>query len=177
LTKWNRTVNLTALSLEPLSDQALDRLLLEPLLAAREATSTDRSLVDIGSGGGSPAIPLKIAAPWLRLVMIESRARKSAFLREVVRELGWQDATVETARLEALAASADPPQADLVSLRAVRADERLWAQVSQLLAPSGRVLWFVGPGELSHSATGFRVAATRELGAPGAGLVVLERDG
>ena len=36
--------------------------------------------MDVGSGGGSPAIPLKLALPRLRLTMVEAKARKSAFL-------------------------------------------------------------------------------------------------
>ena len=41
--------------------------------------------MDVGSGGGSPAIPLKLAVPRLALTMVEVKARKSAFLREAVR--------------------------------------------------------------------------------------------
>ena len=44
--------------------------------------------MDIGSGGGSPAIPFKLAVPRLGLTMVEAKARKSAFLREAVRQLG-----------------------------------------------------------------------------------------
>ena len=51
-----------------------------------------------------PAIPLKLALPRLRLTMVESKARKSAFLREAVRHLGLENATVETARYEELLA-------------------------------------------------------------------------
>ena len=64
LARWNRTINLTALSLDPLADEALDRLFIEPLAAApyiREALDVTPLSVwfDLGSGGGSPAIPLK----------------------------------------------------------------------------------------------------------------------
>jgi len=176
LTKWNRTVNLTALPLDPLSDEAMDRLLIEPLIAAREAGPSDGLLIDVGSGGGSPAVPLKVAAPWLRLVMVESRGRKSAFLREVVRELKWSDASVETTRLEELAdRSADDFKADLVSLRAVRADSDLWAVVGRLLRPEGRVLWFGARGDDDQEAVGFSLAATRTLGTTGTTLSVLKK--
>ena len=43
--------------------------------------------MDVGSGGGSPAIPLKLAAPAVALTMVEVKARKSAFLREAIRQL------------------------------------------------------------------------------------------
>jgi 16S rRNA (guanine527-N7)-methyltransferase len=143
LTKWNKSINLTALSVDPLTDEAIDRLLVEPLVAARRIHPTDALLIDIGSGGGSPAVPLKIAAPWLRLVMVEVKVRKSAFLREVVRHLGLTDTVVENRRFEELLSSPDLFEAaDIVSLRAVRADRKLWRGLQALLKPGGRLFWF-----------------------------------
>ena len=78
LSHWNRKINLTALD-QP--DDAIDRLLLEPVLAARYLPPAISSLMDIGSGGGSPAIPLKLCAQAASLTMVEAKARKSAFLR------------------------------------------------------------------------------------------------
>ena len=77
LTQWNAKINLTALPLEQPTDETFDRLLVEPLGAAKQLRA-DASLIwfDLGSGGGSPAIPLKIARPALRLTMIESKERK-----------------------------------------------------------------------------------------------------
>ena len=81
LRRWNRKINLTALALEPASDEAIDRLLLEPLVAARllrsratllpNADSSNESggWFDLGSGGGSPAIPMKVALAALPLTM------------------------------------------------------------------------------------------------------------
>lgn len=143
LTLWNRKINLTSLPLEPLGDDAVDRLIVEPVVAAREIRSTDRTLVDIGSGGGSPAIPLRLAAPTLRLVMVESKVRKSAFLREVIRQLKLNEASVENARFEELLTRPDLHEvADVVTLRAVRAEPRLWTGIQAFLRPEGRVFWF-----------------------------------
>lgn len=150
LAKWNRTVNLTALVLDPPSDKAIDRLFVEPFLAAQlvekqlvERTATDGLLLDLGSGGGSPAIPLKIALPSLKLRMVEAKARKSAFLREAVRQLSLPDSDVLNARTEELLARPELHEAaDLVSIRAVRADKRLWNTVSAFARPGACVLWF-----------------------------------
>ena len=80
LTQWNAKINLTALPLDPPTDETFDRLLVEPLAASKQIpTHTPSVWFDLGSGGGSPAIPLKIARPALRLTMIESKERKSAF--------------------------------------------------------------------------------------------------
>src|SRR5206468_1311667 len=87
LSRWNKKINLTALDVATPSDDAVDRLIVEPLAAARLLVPEDRTCIDVGSGGGSPAIPLKIAVPRLQMLMVESRARKAAFLNEAVRQL------------------------------------------------------------------------------------------
>jgi 16S rRNA (guanine527-N7)-methyltransferase len=143
LTKWNIRLNLTALELEPMPDVSVDRLLIEPLVAAQLLLPADRLLVDIGSGGGSPAIPLKLATPAVRMILVESKTRKSAFLREAVRQLELADVDVETGRLESLAERERlRDSADVATLRAVRADTALWKSVARILRPGGRVLWF-----------------------------------
>ena len=170
LTKWNKTVNLTALSLDPLSDEAIDRLIVEPVLAASllRASRTDWTghLVDVGSGGGSPAIPLKVSIPGLRLSMAESKARKSAFLREVVRHLDLSDADVLTQRIEDIAAEpALAGSVQLVSLRAVRMDDSIWRAIDALLARDGGVLWFRSTAdavEIPPAFVAHRVVATRD---------------
>jgi len=100
-------------------------------------------VVDLGSGGGSPAIPLKIARPTLKLTMIESKERKSAFLREAIRVLGLAGATVRTERFEAVAGSAEHQgSADFVTVRAVRADQDLFEMVGKILKEGGQLLLF-----------------------------------
>ena len=119
LERWNKRMNLTALDD---ADAAVDRLVVEPVLAAAAIDADARSLVDIGSGGGSPSIPLKIARPDLALTMVEVKTRKSVFLREVVRHLGLRGCLVETARFEqVLAKPSNSGAIDVVSIRAVRA--------------------------------------------------------
>ena len=71
LSRWNAKINLTSLT-DP--DEAIDRLLLEPVAAAAFLPHQIR-LMDLGSGGGSPAIPLALALGATHLVMIESRGR------------------------------------------------------------------------------------------------------
>lgn len=143
LARWNRRINLTALNLEPLSDEAIDRLLVEPAAAARQVRPTDRLMIDVGSGGGSPALPFLLYAQKLRMILVEVKVRKCAFLREAVRQLGLSDVEVENRRFEELLARPDLHEAaDLVSFRAVRADQRLWTATEGFLQPGGRVLWF-----------------------------------
>src|SRR5438105_10185571 len=141
LDHWNEKINLTSLS-DP--DEAIDRLLLEPIDAASHLPHRPR-LMDLGSGGGSPALPLALALDAPRLVMVESRQRKAAFLREAVRELGLQ-ATVETARFEQLAAQPEfAGRMDVVSIRAVRVDDDTLDAIGGLLRIKGVAALFRGP--------------------------------
>lgn len=133
LTRWNRKINLTSLS-NP--DEAVDRLLIEPLVAAAGLPRSVRFL-DLGSGGGSPAIPLALALDAPSLVMVESRHRKAAFLREAARVVGIS-AVVEAVRFEELDARASYRGAmDLVSVRAVRMDGAALDLAGRFLKPSG----------------------------------------
>jgi 16S rRNA (guanine527-N7)-methyltransferase len=143
LVRWNRKINLT--SLENL-DEAVDRLLLEPVVASRYIAPTAQRLMDVGSGGGSPAIPFKLAVPRLRVTMVEAKARKSAFLREAVRHLSLEDVQVETARYEELLARPELHEAhNVVSVRAVRTEARVLTTLQAFLAPGGVIMLFRGP--------------------------------
>lgn len=146
LAKWNAKINLTAFRLTPEgSDEAIDRLLIEPVVAARYIPDNARTLLDAGSGGGSPAIPLKLASVNLSLRMVEVKTRKAVFLREAVRELGLRDATVETSRFEELLPRVELHEAlDLVSIRAVRIETRTLNTLQAFLRPGGRLLLFRG---------------------------------
>ena len=146
LTKWNKQINLTSIALDPIRDDGLDRLITEPLLASRLITEQDSLLIDVGSGGGSPAIPMKIAAPWIRLLMVETKTRKSAFLREAIRALELDNAEVANCHLNELLTRVDVhEQADVASIRAVRADGDLWSTIAGLVRPGGRAFWFSSP--------------------------------
>jgi 16S rRNA (guanine527-N7)-methyltransferase len=175
LARWNATINLTALPVGEPTDETFDRLLIEPLAASRLVADSPLTWFDLGSGGGSPAIPLKILRTRLGLTMVEAKERKAAFLREVVRVLRLGDVVVENARFEAL-----PPEltgtADLVTVRAVRADAVMFATAAKLLRDAGRVLWFgTGPGPTPGN-DGFRVVeAATLLGRDSSTVTVLER--
>jgi 16S rRNA (guanine527-N7)-methyltransferase len=165
LALWNRRINLTAFALEPPTDDAIDRLIVEPLAAAHLIPTDAPLVIDIGSGGGSPALPVKIARPSCRMVLVESRERKSAFLREAVRQLHLTDVVVETARLGADGLAAWNGAADVVTMRAVRADEELWRGIARLLRPAGgQLLWLRGIAQVgAERAPSGWVFETREL--------------
>lgn len=145
LESWNAKINLTALDLPSMGDATIDRLLIEPLVAVRHVPSDARRVIDIGSGGGSPAIPMQLARPDLAFTLIEAKIRKSAFLREAGRQLS-APLSVETSRYEALLARPDLHEAfDVATLRAVRVEPRVLLGLQAFLRPGGLFLLFRGP--------------------------------
>ena len=143
LSRWNRKINLTSLD-NP--DEAIDRLLLEPIAATRHVPDPGATVMDVGSGGGSPAIPMKLALPLSKLTMVEVKARKSAFLREAVRTLRLENTTVETSRYEELLARPELHEAfGVLSLRAVRVEVRTLLTLQAFVKPGGLVFLFRGP--------------------------------
>ena len=172
LLRWNRRINLTALTDD---DQGIDRLVIEPLVAAQRLPTPDVVLTDIGSGGGSPAIPMKLAAPAVRLRMVESRTRRAAFLREAVRRLVLEETAVAACRYEELAAREElAGEADVVSVRAVRTGARMLRQLEPLVKTGGVVFLFRGgPGNVDPVPAPWRVDAVCPLLRPDSRLVVL----
>ena len=159
LVRWNERMNLTGLTDD---DAGLDRLVVEPLGAALRLGTGALRLIDIGSGGGSPAVPMKLARPDVRLRMVESKSRKAAFLREVVRHLGICGAEVEACRYEQLAARVtDDERADVVTVRAVRLDEDGFDCLSRLLARGGRLFLFEGQGGDAGAGVGDRFSTVQ----------------
>jgi 16S rRNA (guanine527-N7)-methyltransferase len=148
LAKWNARINLTSFELEPGGhDEAIDRLLIEPVITARHIPANAERVIDIGSGGGSPAIPLALAAPTLQIRLVESKTRKAVFLREALRELGLTRAAVETSRFEELLTRPELHEGlDLVTIRAVRVEPRTLVSLQAFLRPGGHLFLFRGPG-------------------------------
>lgn len=133
LLRWNARINLTAVR-DP--ENMISRHFGESLFLAaylfpfgwRPALSAQAPphALDLGSGAGFPGLPLKIYLPELRLTLVESKLRKSAFLAEAIRTLHLRDATVFTGHLKPSFIPQNqgglPPgiqPADLVTMRAV----------------------------------------------------------
>jgi 16S rRNA (guanine527-N7)-methyltransferase len=176
LALWNAKINLTALPLEAPTDETFDRLLVEPLTAAPHLTRAQMGgrggarspsdpfvWFDLGSGGGSPAIPILIAQPALKLTMIESKTRKAAFLREAIRVIGLS-ASVANERFEHVAQTAEHAQtADFVTVRAVKPDAALFETAGQLLKDTGHLFLFRPGHDPSVDPPGFARESTVQL--------------
>jgi 16S rRNA (guanine527-N7)-methyltransferase len=141
LTKWNARINLTALPLQPPTDQTFQRLFVEPLCAATRFPEYRAAWFDLGTGGGSPAIPIKIARPLLSLTMVESKVRKAAFLREATRLLHLSDTATEQGRFDNVARRF-PGTAKFVTVRAVKVNAQLVESANRLLMLDGKLMLF-----------------------------------
>jgi 16S rRNA (guanine527-N7)-methyltransferase len=139
LLEWNRTFPLTALTdpAEIVIKHFVDSLTPLPYLGA------STNLLDIGSGAGFPGIPLKIAAPDLRLSLVDANRKKVSFLRQVVRTLKLRDVAVRHGRVEDLPPP-DQPYTTIIS-RAFRRLEPLLVLVRPLLSPECVLIAMLGP--------------------------------
>jgi len=143
LTTWNEKMNLTGLDLAEQGPGAIDRLLIEPLVAAKHAAAPVSKLIDIGSGGGSPAIPLALALQSSQLLLVEAKTRKSVFLREALRALEMTSAEVVTSRFEELLSRPPLHEAhDLLTLRAVRVESSVLMNLQAFVRPGGELFLF-----------------------------------
>src|SRR3954452_2341822 len=97
LRRWNERVNLTAITDET---GIVTRHFLDSLRCAQSWGRAPHSLVDIGAGAGFPALPLKILRPELQLTLVESIAKKAAFLRHIVETRPLPNVDIVVARAE-----------------------------------------------------------------------------
>ena len=189
LREGNRRMNLTRIT-EP--SEIETRHFLDSLSAAvpmldRLSAGEAPRLIDVGSGGGMPGLPLKIAFPTLHVSLVESVNKKADFLRETVAELGLTDVEVLADRAEKLGRS--PVLRDAFDWTTARALGPL-PVVVELCAPflaGGGLLVALRSGdldaELVRSAPAFKALHVWERtpiyldlpGLPGHGLVVGEK--
>jgi 16S rRNA (guanine527-N7)-methyltransferase len=137
----NRRVNLTSITApaEIETRHFLDSLTAAMPLLERLTAGEAPRLVDVGSGGGFPGLPLKIAFPALQVTLVESVHKKADFLRRTVSDLGLSD--VDVVPLRAELAARLPEHRDAYDWATARALGRL-PVVVELCAP------FLAPGGL-----------------------------
>jgi 16S rRNA (guanine527-N7)-methyltransferase len=173
--KWNAVYNLTSLR-DPM--QMVTHHLLDSL-AAVPAFASARNVLDVGSGGGLPGIVLAIVRPDMKVSMIDTVHKKTAFLTQVKAELGLANVTVYTARVEQLQVS---EKFDVITSRAFAdlSDFVNWS--SHLLAEPGRYIALKGVApedERQRLPAAWRVSGVQPLQVPRLGaerhLVFIEK--
>lgn len=174
LQRWNRQINLTAITdrQESIEKHLLDSLSVLPLLDG------EGKVLDLGSGAGLPGIPLKIASPKLQFWSVDAVQKKIAFQRQVARLLALRDFNPVHARVEMLAQQKPwLERFDVVVARAVASLPNLVQWAMPLLGPSGRLIAMKGPegeselaaAQESLRALRVRSVELRQLRLPGSG--------
>lgn len=173
LDKWNRVYNLTAVrdAERMVSHHLLDSLAVVPFFQAG-------TVLDVGSGGGLPGIPLAIARPELQVTLVDSIAKKTAFLLQAKTELGLANLNIVTSRVEDYRPETG---LDVITSRAFSDLREFITLTRHLLNPGGRWLAMKGlyPNEeIAALPAGVRVSADHALVVPGLDasrhLIVLE---
>lgn len=176
LAKWNAVYNLTAVreASQMVTQHLLDSLAIVP------AFSDAENVLDVGAGGGLPGMVLAIARPQMKVSLIDTVHKKTAFLTQAKAELGLANVTVHTGRVEQLQA----PQFDAITSRAFAdlSDFVNWS--SHLLQPNGRFIAMKGvlpKEEIARLPAGWKVNEVRPLQVPGLNaerhLIFIEREG
>lgn len=162
LYKWNKIYSLTALREQDkaVSHHLLDSLAVLPFVAAS-------NLLDVGSGGGMPGIPLAIARPDLRVTLLDSNSKKAAFLQQAAIELGLPNISVHGGRVEQYHPASGFA---LITSRAFSDLADFVARSRHLLAVDGRWLAMKGvwpKAEFERLPDSIAVDAVHRLAVPG----------
>lgn len=165
LAEANRAFNLTAIT-DP--EQMWMRHIFDSLtlMAALADLPEGAGVVDVGSGGGAPGLPLAIVMPHLRFTLVESTGKKAEFLREAAAVLGCGNVAVEAIRAESLG-EARSDRRETFDVALARAVGRVNV-VAELTAP------LVRPGGMVLLIKGRRAEEELEEGAAALGKLCLE---
>jgi len=164
LNKWNRAYNLTAVRdpQQMISKHLLDSLAIAPYLVGQR-------LIDVGTGGGLPGVPMSILFPQREFHLLDSNGKKTRFLFQVKTALGLDNMTIHQARVEHL--RGEEPF-DAVLSRAFASLEDMVSGCQHLLVEGGHFLAMKGAyptGEIATVQDRCAVQAVHELQVPGLG--------
>ncbi len=149
LKKWNRKINLTAIRTDR---EIAVKHIVDSLYLAREIRGV-KTLLDVGSGAGIPAIPLKIVRPEIHVVSVDAVGKKIQFQRHVARLLGLRDFEALQTRIENLN-NIRQGFFDVITSRAFSSLGDFVRLACPLLADGGSLIAMKGPaaaGELEEA--------------------------
>jgi 16S rRNA (guanine527-N7)-methyltransferase len=139
LIEWNKTINLTAI-IDP--REIIIKHFVDSLTALVVTSFPGQAVVlDVGSGGGFPGIPLKIVRSDTRMILVEPVQKKCSFLNSVIGLLKLQDVSTFDGTIEQYAKRSLPHVIDTVVVRALKFEE-IRKHIPSLLASKGRVVLY-----------------------------------
>ena len=140
LTAWNKHMNLTGLSS---TQRIMDELVADSLMPAPYLPD-EGSLLDVGSGAGFPAIPLKICRPAMKFFLMEPNLKKGSFLKQVIRLCGLTQIEVIRERIETPSRPLPFTRCDIITSRAMAPLPKLIGWCMPYLTPGGMLVAFLG---------------------------------
>ena len=140
LTAWNRHMNLTGLSS---TRRIMDELVADSLMPLPYLPDTGICL-DVGSGAGFPAIPLKICRPAMKFFLMEPNLKKGGFLKQIIRLCGLKQIEVIRERIETLSQPLLLEGCHMITSRAMAPLPKLIGWCAPYLAPGGLMVAFLG---------------------------------
>ena len=141
LVSWNQKVNLTAIT-DP--EEVAEKHIIDSLIPAKYIPENS-SLLDIGTGGGFPGVPLKIFMPTLSVTLVDSVRKKVNFLKYVIGMLKLENITTHQLRVEDLADHPDfAGRFDVVISRAFTALDRFLQMAEPLVNSNGVIIAMKG---------------------------------
>ena len=153
LLRWNKKINLTGLSGAAL----VRRLVVEPVWIGMQLRP-DGVLLDIGSGNGSPAIPLHVVSRFRICHLVEARSKRAAFLRHLAATLNLSNVEVHRAMFEEIAPQLESPE--WVTLQAVALTSELIGHLRRISQSTTTVVW------ITSAATKTEAQAARTITIP-----------
>lgn len=140
LWQWNRKINITGI---PTREGVVVELFLESLVPVRFFPERAHVL-DMGTGGGFPGLPVKICRPDLEVVLVESKQKKVNFLRHIIRLLALKGIVVVHDRLEEISCQIIPSGYQVVTARALAPLDKTIELGAPYLSPEGLLVCFQG---------------------------------
>jgi 16S rRNA (guanine527-N7)-methyltransferase len=140
LERWSRRMNLTSLEGRDL----VRRLVAEPCWIGQQLQMSG-TILDLGSGNGSPGIPLYLGCGLQRADLIEVRVKRAAFLRNVAALLAPENIVVHRLRLEDMTFA---PRSEWITLQGVKPVAALLKAFRRLFSPTTRVVWITSGADL-----------------------------
>lgn len=139
LLEWNKVINLTGI-IEP--KEIIIKHFIDSLVALAATSFSCNSLVlDVGSGGGFPGIPLKIVRSDIRLILVEPAQKKCSFLNSVIGLLQLRDVSTFNGTIEQYAKQPFPHAIDTVVVRALKYED-IKKHLPALITSKGKVVLY-----------------------------------
>ena len=171
LNKWNKVYNLTSVRKpqQMISRHLLDSLVMLPFFSQSESNIAIKRVLDVGTGGGIPGIPLAICLPDIDFVLMDARGKKIRFIQAAIAQLGLKNVTAVHSRVEDYSL-ADEQGFERIISRAFASLADMLTYCRHLITEQGVFLAMKGQipeEEIAQLPEGFKIAEINQLDVAG----------